>query len=158
MKIIKKHHSAFIRQVSESVIIINGTRDKTMNSKSEWFGERIPRLTVEIGETVNQKDHDGSTLVKNVKMKDRKTKMTRQTGGATKRCRMDKDDEGLNQDGKENPKDGPPESPTQPQDNIKKEATTKSTPPLCPPRYPPTCWKGGAWWRRGCWQDWGWGP
>ena len=93
MKVIKKHHSAFIRQVSESVIITNGIRDRTMNSKNEWLGERIPRLTIEIGEDVAQKDHDGSALVKTNK----KTKMLNQTRGGAKRQRLVVEDKKQNQ-------------------------------------------------------------
>ena len=59
---VKKHHCAFRRQIQESVLISHGIRHHNLNSKSEWNGAPIPRLTVEVRDSVRQVDHDGEKL------------------------------------------------------------------------------------------------
>ena len=51
-----------MRQVHESVLITHGDRDIILNSKSEWMGESLPRLLIEVQEKVKQIDYDGSSL------------------------------------------------------------------------------------------------
>ena len=63
MSLIKRHQTAFQRQVHESVQITSGSRDMNLNSKAEWNGQSIPRLTIEVKDKVLQKDHDGKPLV-----------------------------------------------------------------------------------------------
>ena len=47
------------RLVAESVEIETGNYDMVLNSKGEWGGSRLPRLTVEVGEHVHQVDYRG---------------------------------------------------------------------------------------------------
>ena len=54
IKLLKKHKSAFERQVHESVLITFGKVDFILDSKREWSGESLPRLTLEV--------HDGTKL------------------------------------------------------------------------------------------------
>ena len=58
IKLIKKHHSAFQRQVHESVLISSGHRDYCLNSKAEWNGQAIPRLAIEVKDLVVQLDYN----------------------------------------------------------------------------------------------------
>ena len=53
------------RQICEAVAIEGGASgaDMMLNSKAEWNGSRIPRLTVEVGATVNQQDFRGGAQV-----------------------------------------------------------------------------------------------
>ena len=62
IKIVQKHSSAFARQIQEAVKITNGARDHNMNSKKEFLGESLPRLTIEVRDKVVQLDHDGSRM------------------------------------------------------------------------------------------------
>ena len=62
MRLLSKHKTAFSRQIAETVNISHGNRDNILNSKSEWMGSSIPRLTVEIRDKVQQVDHDGKRL------------------------------------------------------------------------------------------------
>ena len=52
MRLVSKHKTAFDRQISESVNINYGKRDLNLNSKSEWMGESLPRLTTEVKDVV----------------------------------------------------------------------------------------------------------
>ena len=63
LKLVQVTRGAFQRQVLESILISNGVRDHTLNSKSEWMGEALPRLTIEVKDEVIQVDHDGKKLV-----------------------------------------------------------------------------------------------
>ena len=62
LSLLAKHQTAFERQIAESVHITHGKRDITLNSKAEWMGSSIPRLTIEVKDRVMQVDHDGSKL------------------------------------------------------------------------------------------------
>ena len=62
LALIKMHHNAFNRQIMESVLITNEERDYTLNSKCEYLGEAIPRLTLEVRNVVQQVDHDGAKM------------------------------------------------------------------------------------------------
>ena len=62
LELLSRHYTAFSRQVTESVFITNGVRDICLNSKSEWNGDAIPRLTIEVRDRVDQKDHGGQKL------------------------------------------------------------------------------------------------
>ena len=62
IKLLKKHKSAFERQVHESVLITFGKVDFILNSKREWSGKSLPRLTLEVQDKVEQVDHDGTKL------------------------------------------------------------------------------------------------
>ena len=62
IKLLKKHKSAFERQVHESVLITFGKVDFILDSKREWSGESLPRLTLEVQDKVEQVDHDGTKL------------------------------------------------------------------------------------------------
>ena len=42
--------------------LVSGS-DIILNSKSEWMGQAIPRLTVEVKDSVKQIEYDGSRLV-----------------------------------------------------------------------------------------------
>ena len=51
MKILKRHKSAFVRQISEAVLIeMHCEKDTILNSKSEYNRCQIPRLSVKMGE------------------------------------------------------------------------------------------------------------
>ena len=63
MKLLQRHKTAFDRQISESVAISNGKRDQILNSKSEWMGEALPRLAIEVRNKVRQVDYDGHALI-----------------------------------------------------------------------------------------------
>ena len=62
MKLLRCHKSAFERQIHEAVYIQMGHRDITLNSKSEWNGDRIPRIVLEVKDQVEQKDYNGQKL------------------------------------------------------------------------------------------------
>ena len=49
MKVLKRHKSAFVRQINEAVLI-DMNSNKVLNSKSEYNRCQIPRLTVKVGE------------------------------------------------------------------------------------------------------------
>ena len=83
--LIRKHHSAFTRQVEESILINKFTRDLNLNSKAEWNGESIPRLTIEVNNIVKQVDHNGETIVSGKRPTSHKTK---EGQGRRKRMRM----------------------------------------------------------------------
>ena len=53
LKLVRKHQSAFQRQVHESILITNGPRDMCLNSKSEWNA---------VKDTVKQLDYDGQAI------------------------------------------------------------------------------------------------
>ena len=57
MELIKSHQTSFDRQVTEAVFINTEEAEITMNRKSEWNGETIPRLVVEVKDEVKQKDY-----------------------------------------------------------------------------------------------------
>ena len=63
MSILKRHQTPFDRMITESVVITHGQRDHTMNSKKEYMGESLPRLTVEVKDRVYQVDHNGKPLI-----------------------------------------------------------------------------------------------
>ena len=51
MKILRRHRSAFVRQINEAVLIeMHCEQDQILNSKSEYNRCQIPRLSVKIGE------------------------------------------------------------------------------------------------------------
>ena len=51
MKILKRHKSAFVRQISEAVLIeMHSEKDTILNSKSEYNRCQLPRLNVKMGE------------------------------------------------------------------------------------------------------------
>ena len=52
MKILRRHKTAMSRQISESVLIELSSADIIMNSKGEWNGSRIPRVILEVGNSV----------------------------------------------------------------------------------------------------------
>ena len=62
MKLLRCHKSAFERQIHEAVYIQMGHRNITLNNKSEWNGDKIPRLVVEVQDQANQKDYNGEKL------------------------------------------------------------------------------------------------
>ena len=62
MKLLSTHTTAFDRQMSEAVNITYGERDIILNSKSEWMGSSLPRLTVEVKDKVKIVDHDGTKM------------------------------------------------------------------------------------------------
>ena len=51
MKILKRHKSAFVRQISEAVLIeMHCEKDTILNSKSEYNRCQLPRLSIKMGE------------------------------------------------------------------------------------------------------------
>ena len=62
MTMLRRHNTAFSRQVEEAVVIANGKRDNILNSKKEFMGESIPRLQVEVKNRVKQIDYNGKQL------------------------------------------------------------------------------------------------
>ena len=62
MALIRKHLTAFSRQMDEEVLINEGERDVCLNSKSEWNGVKIPRLVTKVRNKVNQVDLNGAPI------------------------------------------------------------------------------------------------
>ena len=67
MTMVKRHYTAFSRQMHEAIIISDGPKDINLNSKSEWHGSRIPRLIIEVQDRVKQVDLNGEKLDKGKK-------------------------------------------------------------------------------------------
>ena len=59
MEILKSFRKPLERMIAESVEIEKGSADVVMNSKGEWGGSRIPRITIEVGEKVLTEDFRG---------------------------------------------------------------------------------------------------
>ena len=64
MKVIRKHRCSFERQMHEAVEINTDDADIIMNRKSEFNSQKIPRLTLEIGDKALQSDYNGHQLGK----------------------------------------------------------------------------------------------
>ena len=62
MSIIRRHSTAFARQIEEAILISHGTRDNILNSKKKNLGEAIPRLQIEVKDKVKQTDFNGKKL------------------------------------------------------------------------------------------------
>ena len=60
MKVLRTHRRPLSRQIQEATIIENSTADIVMNSKGEWNGQRVPRITVELGAKTLTEDYRGA--------------------------------------------------------------------------------------------------
>ena len=54
MNIIEKHKSPLNRQIHEGVELELNRADIVLNSKSEWNHSKIPRITIEVGEEIEE--------------------------------------------------------------------------------------------------------
>ena len=61
MKILRSHRTAMGRQIAESVAIETSQADYILNSKAEWNGATVPRLTLEVGGNTRQEEYRGKT-------------------------------------------------------------------------------------------------
>ena len=98
MTIIRSHVTAFDRQVSESVFITTNEADIIINRKSEWNGESIPRLLVEVKDEIEQVGYDGKKIeVKRMnsgtEKEVKKNKKTKTEAKTEKGVRMKKNDD-----------------------------------------------------------------
>ena len=59
MKVLRRFKTPLARQISEAVLIESSRADQVLNSKGEWGGSRLPRLTVEVGDRVSQVEYQG---------------------------------------------------------------------------------------------------
>ena len=59
MQVLSVHKTALHRQVTEAVLIERTKASVIMNSKGEWNGSKLPRVILEVGNKVNQKDYNG---------------------------------------------------------------------------------------------------
>ena len=59
MKVIRKHKAPLARQLHESTEIEMSTASIIMNSKGEYNGARVPRITLEVGNKVLTSDYRG---------------------------------------------------------------------------------------------------
>ena len=59
MQVLSVHKTALHRQVTEAVLIERTKANVIMNSKGEWNGSKLPRVILEVGDKVNQKDYNG---------------------------------------------------------------------------------------------------
>ena len=66
ISMIRRHTTAFSRQIEEAVIISNGKRDNIPNSKKEFMGEALPRLQIEIKDKVKQTDYNAKLLTNKI--------------------------------------------------------------------------------------------
>ena len=62
MHVVRMHKTALGRQIHEATLIQHSDADIQMNSKSEYNGPRIPRISIEVGDKVittryNGQDH-----------------------------------------------------------------------------------------------------
>ena len=60
MKILRRHDKPLSRQIHEATVIDNNSAMIMMNSKGEFLGQRIPRVTVEMGDRQYIQDYNGS--------------------------------------------------------------------------------------------------
>ena len=61
MKVLRKHKKPLARQIQEATTIDNTTAQIVMNSKGEYLGARVPRITVEMGAKHYSEDYRGTT-------------------------------------------------------------------------------------------------
>ena len=59
MQVVRMHRTALGRQIHESTLIQHSQANIQMNSKSEYNGPRIPRISVEIGAKVITTNYRG---------------------------------------------------------------------------------------------------
>ena len=52
MKVERTHRNSFERQIHEAVAIITDKSDNILNRKSEFNGQRLPRLVIEVQDRV----------------------------------------------------------------------------------------------------------
>ena len=53
MMIVSEHRKALSREVGEGVLIQEArAKGKILNSKKEWYGEAVPRISIDNGEKV----------------------------------------------------------------------------------------------------------
>ena len=72
MKMTKKHHTALQRQIREALDIEGSGADIILNKKCEWNGSKIPRLRVEVGDTLeDEKKEIGRNVGEKQKIKEK---------------------------------------------------------------------------------------
>ena len=59
MRIVRKHKKALERQIHEATCIQSSKADILLNSKNEWNGPRVPRISVEVGAKVITEVYNG---------------------------------------------------------------------------------------------------
>ena len=59
MKVLRTHKQPLSRQVQEAVEIQSSKSQIIMNSKSEYNGSKLPRITIEVGDRVMTEDYRG---------------------------------------------------------------------------------------------------
>ena len=59
IELLRTFRTPLARLIAEAVMIEQSEADVVINSKSEWGSSRIPRLTLEVGQTVKQEDFRG---------------------------------------------------------------------------------------------------
>ena len=62
MRVERQHRSALTRQVHESTVIQHSKCDILLNSKGEWNGPRIPRISIEVGDRTISQEYSGQGL------------------------------------------------------------------------------------------------
>ena len=63
MKILRKHEKTLSRQIHEATVIDNSLANIVMNSKSEILGQKVPRVTVEMGAKQYTTEYNGTPLL-----------------------------------------------------------------------------------------------
>ena len=59
MEVVEGHRSPLNRQIHEGVEIETNAADVIMNSKGEWGHCKIPRVVIEVGDTVEEDETNG---------------------------------------------------------------------------------------------------
>ena len=54
MKLVMKHQTALQRQIREALDIEGSGAEIVLNKKNEWNGSRIPRIRVEVADTLEE--------------------------------------------------------------------------------------------------------